>query len=79
MPCEAVRELVLTAFSVRLGRERRTFEPGAPVAENSHEGAAPQLNDFYLYELPDSVSLHTSLTADSRDAEPAAAEPAATV
>lgn len=54
------RELLLTAFPVRFGRERRTFEPGAPVAEDIRHGSAPQLNDVYLYELPDSTSLHIS-------------------
>lgn len=55
-----MRELPLTAFPVRFGRERRTFEVGAPVSEDLRRGDAPPLNDVYLYELPDSTSLHIS-------------------
>lgn len=55
-----VRELRMTGFPIRFGRERRTFDPDAPVAENLRTGASTQLNDVYLFELAGSSSLHIS-------------------
>ena len=55
-----VRELPLTAFPVNVGRERRVTDPHRAVTEDQRKGVARPLNDVYLYELPDSGSLHIS-------------------
>lgn len=55
-----MREVPISAFPVRFGRERRSSESGSSVAEDLRRGEAPPLNDVYLRELADSSSLHIS-------------------
>lgn len=54
------REVPISAFPARFGRERRSSEAGVRVAEDLRRGDTPPLNDVYLRELPDSTSFHIS-------------------
>ena len=57
-----IPEVPIGAFPIRVGRERRSAEPGAPVAQDLRGGNAVPLNDLFLSELPDSGSHHISTT-----------------
>jgi pSer/pThr/pTyr-binding forkhead associated (FHA) protein len=54
------REVPISAFPARFGRERRSSEAGVRVAEDLRRDDTPPLNDVYLRELPDSTSFHIS-------------------
>jgi len=57
-----VRDVPLTAFPVRVGRERRIRKSRQPIALHGDQrhGADPPLNDIYLRESGESKSLHIS-------------------
>lgn len=57
-----IPEVPISVFPARVGRERRSTESGAPMAEDLRGGNALPLNDLFLGELPDSGSHHISTT-----------------
>ena len=46
------REVRITQFPFKIGRESRTAPPANPVLVELRLGVAPQLNDLYLLEPP---------------------------